>query len=107
VRALDRLPAPAPAPAPAGGPTLVEALVGTVRQPLLALDRDLNVRLANRAFRRFFGVSVLEIEGRSLVELAGRLWDVPPLRALEVARPEGGVRSLLVNARSLSVGARS
>jgi hypothetical protein len=38
VKALDRL--PAPAPAPAGQPTMVEAIVGTVRQPLRALDSE-------------------------------------------------------------------
>jgi PAS domain S-box-containing protein len=94
-----------------------EAIVGTVRQPLLALDRDLTIRLANRAFREFFGDSTDEVEGRSLYEIGQGLWNIPELRsllkqvvsehalfvdyALEVTRPEVGVRSLLLNARLL------
>jgi PAS domain S-box-containing protein len=99
--------------------SLFEAIVGTVRQPLLALDRDLTVRLANRAFREFFGSSVDQVEGQSLYEIGDGLWDIPHLRALleqivsehalfedyalEVTRPEVGLRSLLVNARLLEV----
>lgn len=99
--------------------SLFEAIVGTVRQPLLALDRDLTIRLANGAFRDFFGGTVDQVEGQSLYEIDDGLWDIPHLRALleqivsehalfedyplEVTRPEVGLRSLLVNARLLAV----
>lgn len=99
---------------------LFEAIVGTVRQPLLALDRDLNVRVANAAFRAFFGGGAAsEVEGCSIYELGDGLWDVPELRTLlddvvstqtsfedyplELTRPEVGVRSLVLNGRRLQL----
>lgn len=103
------------APVAAG---MFEAIVGTVRQPLLVLDRALKVRLANRAFRVFFGAAPAEVDGLSLYEIGDGLWDLPELRtlmeqivsrhtvfedyALEVRRPEG-VHSLLINGRLLAV----
>jgi PAS domain S-box-containing protein len=99
--------------------SVFEAIVGTVRQPLLVLDRDFTVRLANRAFRVFFGESAAEVDGRHLYEIGDGLWDLPALRTLmdavvsegrvfedyplEVTRPAAGVRSLMINARLLSV----
>jgi PAS domain S-box-containing protein len=99
--------------------SVFEAIVGTVREPLLALDRDLTVRLANRAYRVFFGTSMDDVDGKSLYDIGEGLWDVPQLRALmeqvvdghtvfedyalEVVRPDIGIRSLLVNVRLLGV----
>jgi signal transduction histidine kinase len=99
--------------------SVFEVIVGTVRQPLLVLDRDFTVRLANRAFRVFFGESAAEVDGRHLYEIGDRLWDIPALRTLmDAVVSEGRVfedyalelpghpaRSLMINARLLSVGA--
>jgi signal transduction histidine kinase len=98
---------------------LFEAIVGTVRQPLLALDRDMTVRLANRAFHEFFGAAADLVEGSNLFEIEGGLWDIRELRslladvssaetlfedyALEAMRPGVGMRSLLLNARLLEI----
>jgi PAS domain-containing protein len=38
------------------GQTLAEAIVDTVREPLVVLDRDLRVVAANRSFYQTFGV---------------------------------------------------
>ena len=43
------------------------SIVETVRQPLLVLDMDLRIKMANRAFYRLFQVSPLEAEGRHVV----------------------------------------
>jgi PAS domain S-box-containing protein len=101
------------------GSGLFEAIVATVRQPLLALDRRMTVRLANRAFHEFFGAAADQVEGSNLFEIEGGLWDIPQLRsllaqvvsaetlfedyALEAMRPGVGMRSLLLNARLLAI----
>lgn len=61
---------------------VAEGIVGTIREPLVILDADLRVRIANRSFYRTFGVTPPETEGRSFFELGNRQWDVPQLREL-------------------------
>jgi signal transduction histidine kinase len=119
VPALDSLDSQASDPLHAEGPGLFEAIVATVRQPLLALDRKMTVRLANRAFHEFFGAAADRVEGSNLFEIEGGLWDIPELRsllaevvsaetlfedyALDAMRPGVGLRSLLLNARLLAI----
>jgi two-component system CheB/CheR fusion protein len=57
-----------------------DAIVETVREPLLVLDRELRVERANRAFYDTFRVRREETEGRSLEELGDHQWEVPALR---------------------------
>jgi signal transduction histidine kinase len=106
-------------PVQEAGSGLFEAIVATVRQPLLALDRRMTVRLANRAFHDFFGAAADRVEGSSLFEIEGGLWDIPGLRTLlaevvsagtllegytlDAMRPGVGMRSLVLNARLLAV----
>lgn len=94
---------------------LAEAIVQTVRTPLVVLDGDLRVHLANRAFYETFAVSPGEAEGRLLHELAGGRWDISTLRVLleetltastvledheiESEVVDHGRRTMLVNAR--------
>ena len=56
------------------------SIVETVRQPLLVLDTDLRIRMANRAFYRTFQVSPLEAEGQVIYSLSRGRWDLPGLR---------------------------
>jgi len=58
---------------------LAEAIVATVRQPLLVLDADLRVASANAAFYSTFHVTPEVTVGRSLFELGNRQWDIPAL----------------------------
>jgi two-component system CheB/CheR fusion protein len=60
----------------------VEAIVETVRQPLLILDKDLKVIRANPAFYRHFQVSPDETVGRLVFNLGDRQWNIPALREL-------------------------
>ena len=59
-----------------------EAVVATVRAPVLVLDADLRVRTANRAFYDTFEVAPTETEGRLLYELGDGQWNIPALRRL-------------------------
>ena len=56
------------------------SIVETVRQPLLVLDTDLRVRMANRAFYRTFHQSPLEAEGRVVYAMSNGAWDFRGLR---------------------------
>ncbi len=94
-----------------------EAIVHTVRDPLLILDTDLRVRTANEAFYDTFKVGPKETEGRSVFDLGNGHWNIPELRELlEHVLPHQsffssfevtqefetiGRRTLLISARTL------
>lgn len=63
-------------------PVRSEDLVETVREGLLVLDADLNVRFANRAFYQTFSVQESETIGRKVYDLGDGQWDIPALRTL-------------------------
>ena len=65
-----------------GGHHLDEAILRTMRQPLLVLSEDLRVEKANRAFNRTFSVDEGETNGHLLYELGNGQWDIPQLREL-------------------------
>jgi two-component system CheB/CheR fusion protein len=58
-----------------------DAIIETLRQPLLVLGSDLKVHRANRAFYQMFGASPAQTQDRMLYELGNRQWDIPLLRA--------------------------
>ena len=62
--------------------SLEEAIVDTVREPLIVLDDALRVVVASRSFYRAFGVAPQETEGRLFYELGNGQWDIPALREL-------------------------
>ncbi len=59
-----------------------EAIISTVREPLLVVDDEFNVRSVNRAFLRMFRVAAGETEGHGLFTLGNGQWDIPRLRML-------------------------
>src|SRR6202022_874519 len=59
-----------------------EAIVGTIREPLLVLDTSLRVQSANRAFYHFFKTTPAETEQHLLYELGQGQWNSPALRTL-------------------------
>jgi two-component system CheB/CheR fusion protein len=93
------------------------AIVATVRGPLLILDGELRVEKANRAYYQTFHVLPEEIDGKLLWELGNGQWERPDLRAalenvlardasfedfeVEHELPEVGRRTLALNARRL------
>ena len=101
----------------AGRRTLEQAIVDTVREPLLVLDEQLRVVTASRSFYAAFKVSGQETEGRPLFELGNGQWDIPDLRKLlediipahttiekyevEAEFPSIGHRTMLLNARKI------
>lgn len=59
-----------------------EAVVATVREPLLVLDADLRIRSANTAFYEIFRVTRDETVGRPLRTVSGGQWNIPELTRL-------------------------
>jgi two-component system, chemotaxis family, CheB/CheR fusion protein len=94
-----------------------EAIVDTIRQPLLTLDAELRVQSANRAFCTLFQVPTEDTQNRQIYELGNGQWNIPALRKLfKDVLPENAViedfvvehnfenlgrRIMLINARKL------
>lgn len=94
-----------------------EAIVDTVREPLIVLDDALRVVVASRSFYRAFETTPQETEGLPLYELGEGQWDIPALRELlarvlpnhttieayevEHEFPRIGQRTMLLNARKV------
>src|SRR5207248_584356 len=57
-----------------------QAIVETVREPLLVLTENLQIERGNRSFYQMFGVAPSETQGRLLYEIAGGQWNIPELR---------------------------
>jgi two-component system CheB/CheR fusion protein len=92
-----------------------DAIVDTVREPLIVLNENLVARRANRAFYDYFHSAPERVEGQALYDIVDRQLDLPPVRGLleRLLRGEshlrdieiehefqpGGSRSLLLNAR--------
>jgi two-component system, chemotaxis family, CheB/CheR fusion protein len=93
------------------------AVLATVREPLIVLDAQLRIGLANQAYYDLFGGTKEDTEGRQLYETAGEAWADPDLRQalqtasstanpivdMEIERtlPGRGARLLRINARSI------
>src|ERR1700676_412413 len=72
--------------------TLAQAIVDTVREPLLVLDKDLRVLAASRSFYLKFKVAHTDTQGKLLYALGDGQWNIPNLRLLlEKIVPEKGV----------------
>jgi PAS domain S-box-containing protein len=61
---------------------LARAIVDTIREPLLVLDRDLRVVAASRSFYSAFQMTPEETQGQMLYDLSGGDWNIAALRLL-------------------------
>ncbi len=59
-----------------------EAIIETIREPLLVLDRNLNVKTANKAFFETFSMTKKETYGHYVYDLNGGEWNIPELKKL-------------------------
>ncbi|HUD98174.1 MAG TPA: chemotaxis protein CheB [Bryobacteraceae bacterium] len=64
------------------GLDFAEAIVETVREPLVILNQNLQVMKANRTFYETFQASREETEGRLIYDLGNGQWNIPRLREL-------------------------
>ena len=100
--------------------TLAQAIVNTIHDPLLVLDKRFHVFAASRSFFETFKVRAEDTHGRLLYMLGDGQWDIPALRLLletiipaqtamdgfEVEHdfPGLGPRIMLLNARQVVYG---
>jgi transcriptional regulator with GAF, ATPase, and Fis domain len=61
---------------------IFDSILGSVREPLVVLDSDLKVVIANHSFYQTFKVKPEETEGILIYDLGDRQWDIPRLREL-------------------------
>ena len=96
---------------------LAQAIVDTVREPLIVLDQDLRVVAASRSFYLTFNVNADDTQGKLLYDLGDGQWDIPKLRLLlgKIVPEQGamenyevehdfpgiGRRTMLLNARKV------
>jgi chemotaxis protein methyltransferase CheR len=64
------------------GRALAQAIVDTIREPLLVLDRDLRVVAASRSFYLTFKMVPRDVQGRPVYTLGDGQWNIPELRLL-------------------------
>jgi PAS domain S-box-containing protein len=64
------------------GHALAQAIVDTIREPLLVLDKDLRVVTANRSFYLTFRMQRQDVQGLPVYALGDGQWDIPELRSL-------------------------
>ncbi len=96
-----------------------EAIVATVREPLVVLYPGLKVKTANNSFYKTFKVSKKETEGKQIYDLGNGQWNIPSLKKLleeilpqkkilkdfevEHSFKDIGHKIMLLNARKLDV----
>jgi signal transduction histidine kinase len=92
-----------------------EAIVDTVRMPLIVLDKKLRVLTANRSFYKTFRALPKKIEGQLIYRLNNHAWNIPRLRLLlekilpknthfenyevEINLPHIGLKTMMLSAR--------
>jgi len=59
-----------------------EAIISTIHEPMIILDKDLRVKSANESFYNVFQVTSEETEKTLLYDLGDKQWDIPSLREL-------------------------
>jgi diguanylate cyclase (GGDEF)-like protein len=95
----------------------INIIVDTVKEPLIILDDNLDVRIANRSFYALFKFEPDEVIDKLIYNLGNNHWDIPRLRELlEVTLPQQasfeafviehdftliGRRKILLNARRI------
>jgi two-component sensor histidine kinase len=72
---------------------LAEIIVDTVREPLLVLDRDLQILFASQSFCDTFKMRREDAEGTSLWVLDDHAWMIPDLKEF-IADIAGGIRAV-------------
>lgn len=96
---------------------MANAVIQTVREPLLVLDSDIRVVSGNNSFYKTFRVTPEETHGKILYDLGNKQWDIPTLRNLledlipnkidlqdyivEHDFPSIGFKKIILNARQI------
>jgi two-component sensor histidine kinase len=87
---------------------LARAMVDTVREPLIVLDKDLRVVAASRSFYVKFTTNPDDTQGKHFYELGDGEWDIPKLRLLleEIISDHGAMEEYEVEHEFPRIGRR-
>ena len=87
---------------------LAQAMVDTVREPLIVLDKDLRVVAASRSFYEKFKTNPDDTHGKHFYELGDGEWDIPKLRLLleKIIPDQGAMDEYEVEHDFLRIGRR-
>jgi two-component sensor histidine kinase len=87
---------------------LAQAMVDTVREPLIVLDKDLRVVAASRSFYVKFTTNPDDTQGKYFYELGDGEWDIPKLRLLleKIIPDHGAMEEYEVEHEFSSIGRR-
>jgi two-component sensor histidine kinase len=87
---------------------LAQAMVDTVREPLIVLDKELRVVAASRSFYETFSADPDDTQGKHFYELGDGEWDIPKLRLLleKVIPDQGAMDEYEVEHDFLRIGRR-
>lgn len=88
---------------------LAQAIVDTVREPLLVLDNNLRIVAASRSFCEAFRVSSKDVLGRSIYDLVDGQFNVPALRPLldKIVPDHAIMDGFEINAMFSNIGQRT
>jgi two-component sensor histidine kinase len=88
---------------------LAHAIVDTIREPLIVLDKDLRVVAASRSFYLTFKVNADDTQGKLLYDLGDGQWDIPKLRLLlgKIVPEQGAMENYEVEHDFPSIGRRT
>ena len=102
---------------PQEGHILTRAIIDTIREPLVVLDKELRIIVASRSFYKKFKQTYENTQGKKFYDLGNGQWNIPKLRTLlEKVIPEHktveeyevdhdfpflGARTMLLNAREV------
>lgn len=59
-----------------------EAIISTIHDSMIILDKDIRIKTANKSFYRQFHLNEEETEGMLLYDIGERQWNIPKLRKL-------------------------
>ncbi len=87
-----------------------EAIVETIHEPLIVLDKKFKVKSANKAFLKFFKIDdKQEVEGKSFYAIDDKQWDIPALQKLleNVLQQKSGFEDYEINRNFPRIGNRN
>ncbi|MCH6200726.1 ATP-binding protein [Aquiflexum sp. LQ15W] len=58
------------------------AIISTLHEPMIVLDKNLKIKTANKSFYRIFQLKEDQIDGKKLFDFEEKRWNIPSLREL-------------------------
>lgn len=58
------------------------AIISTLHEPMIVLDKNLKIKTANKSFFRIFQLKEDQIDGKKLFDFEEKRWNIPSLREL-------------------------